>query len=1292
MRNLSDMNRLGPNQDYINQFVDMLRKFITNLIIYGLIQAPLNLSAQSCNRVLDSLVLIKLYQATDGSNWITKWPLNQSMNTWYGVNINAQGCVTQINLSNNGLKGVIPEEIGNLGQLNRLFLFTNNISGTIPLTLTNCTELIELNLEGNFISGNIPPLIGRLRKLSMLSLASNALTGSIPEELFTIDNLLRIDLGRNQLTGSIPSNIDRLIKLQFLDLSENKLSGEIPSNIGTLNALKDLYLSYNNFSGQPPATMSLLINMMNLWLNNNAFSGKVPDLTASPLISLRVENNDFNEIPDYSGVTTLGRVDPLGLVMHNNHFTFEDLIPLLDIPRFINWNYKPQKPITLDSIQYVQYGTNYAIRLNVDPGIQDNNYKWFKDTSILNITNQNFFQIIQLSDLDEGYYSGSVVNQKFPDFEIFISPIRIVGFNPARCDKPLAGENCEVAPDFCNTKELHNYCGNLSITEKIRANLCDSINVLDNPRYLRFTANTDSLVLEIFPMSCSDVEDEGITYQGLEAALLTACDTGVQTTLYCTHTCQNKPFYLGGKGFVKGQDYILVIDGCLGNLCNYLIKVRAGNDFFKLIADSAILGDRAFCPDDEDHFFSIRSIDGASAYEWYINDTLVKSSLDTFINILDFQSGIYKISLRAVAKCDTTNLIHSTFRVFPKMTYSNLVIEKFSRDSQYQVKFQILGGTPPFILTQGQGKLDSLTGSFTSTIKLCKSDYYFEIRDKWDCIITISGRENCGCDTYAGTLPTELLTVCEGNNIVAKSNNDFVRDTGDVITYLFCTDSTMPTKSILRQNQSGIFPFDISRYKFDSIYYLVFVIGKNNGSGQVDFSHPCTSFSNAQPVVFRRKPIVSAGPDIAICYGEINLISNGNYSYVKWSQLSGPKSAFISFPDSSETPVFLDSVGTYVFRIEAFNTYCITIDDKKVVYDTVYKPNINGNPLNCGVSEVTLDVGPQLSYLWSTGDTTRTIKVTQSGQYCVTVTNTPGCSGSTCIDVKISAKPDLTIEGNTKICLGKSTTLNSNKDFAMYRWNNGITNKSITVDTSGTYCLTVTNSEGCTASQCVVVTSSPNSSSNRIDSSCNKSNFLFMGKFYSVPGTYNIVLPGANRFGCDSLISLNLVAYSDIAIKDSMITPDIGGGTGSIIVNYQGGNLPYTYQWNTGAKTRNINNLTSGIYTVTVTDAKNCSYVFSFNVKSAVGINALEKQKNFEIYPNPNLENNLFFWRSEELNGNWKISLIDVSGKLVSLLNFRNCEAHKSYRLEVPNPYGIIFIKAEHESGFQSLTKLIILH
>lgn len=71
----------------------------------------------------DSLILIELFNATDGQNWEPAWPLEEPASEWKGLEYFG-GCVTRLDLSYRGLTGVIPRAILSLSCLEYL-----NIAG-----------------------------------------------------------------------------------------------------------------------------------------------------------------------------------------------------------------------------------------------------------------------------------------------------------------------------------------------------------------------------------------------------------------------------------------------------------------------------------------------------------------------------------------------------------------------------------------------------------------------------------------------------------------------------------------------------------------------------------------------------------------------------------------------------------------------------------------------------------------------------------------------------------------------------------------------------------------------------------------------------------------------------------------------------------------------------------------------------------------------------------------------------------------------------------------------------------
>ena len=243
------------------------------------LQGMSNSYGRQCESEADRAVLVSLYNATDGGNWVdsSNWLSDRTMGEWHGVSIDDEGHVTQLELIRNQLSGEIPIELGNLANLTTLVLYGNQLSGEIPTELGNLANLTTLDLYGNQLSGTIPHQLADLINLTYLHLGGNGLSGEIPLELGDLINLTRLDLGSNQLSGEIPHQLADLINLSILDLSENELSGEIPPELGDLTSLEWLLgLGSNQLSGEIPSELSNLRNLRILYLSGNQLIGEIP--------------------------------------------------------------------------------------------------------------------------------------------------------------------------------------------------------------------------------------------------------------------------------------------------------------------------------------------------------------------------------------------------------------------------------------------------------------------------------------------------------------------------------------------------------------------------------------------------------------------------------------------------------------------------------------------------------------------------------------------------------------------------------------------------------------------------------------------------------------------------------------------------------------------------------------------------------------------------------------------------------------------------------------------------------
>lgn len=148
----------------------------------------------------DSLVLVSIYNATNGASWIvnTNW-LTGKVNTWHGITVN-NFRVTDIQLSANNLSGNLPASIETLDALSVLIIGNNTLSGVVPdlppsltyIDLTNNnyssfgnigTALQTVSITGNSLT-DLPDMTGS--PLQLLEVSNNMLTFGDLEPYITV--------------------------------------------------------------------------------------------------------------------------------------------------------------------------------------------------------------------------------------------------------------------------------------------------------------------------------------------------------------------------------------------------------------------------------------------------------------------------------------------------------------------------------------------------------------------------------------------------------------------------------------------------------------------------------------------------------------------------------------------------------------------------------------------------------------------------------------------------------------------------------------------------------------------------------------------------------------------------------------------------------------------------------------------------------------------------------------------------------------------------------------------------
>lgn len=120
-------------------------------------------------------------------------------------------------------------------------------------------------------------------------------------------------------------------------------------------------------------------------------------------------------------------------------------------------------------------------------------------------------------------------------------------------------------------------------------------------------------------------------------------------------------------------------------------------------------------------------------------------------------------------------------------------------------------------------------------------------------------------------------------------------------------------------------------------------------------------------------------------------------------------------------------------------------------------------------------------------------------------------------------------------------------------------------------------------------------------------NAIYTGSIAVVPvGQYSLTVMDQTS-GCTNQVGDTSIYVSQTSnINISYSSTDANCTNGTVSVSVSGGIAPYTYQWNNGANSPYINNLTQGVYTATVSDSQGCLNNYNWNaayVNQAITIN-----------------------------------------------------------------------------------------
>ncbi|HNS43088.1 MAG TPA: choice-of-anchor Q domain-containing protein, partial [Taishania sp.] len=343
---------------------------------------------------------------------------------------------------------------------------------------------------------------------------------------------------------------------------------------------------------------------------------------------------------------------------------------------------------------------------------------------------------------------------------------------------------------------------------------------------------------------------------------------------------------------------------------------------------------------------------------------------------------------------------------------------------------------------------------------------------------------------------------------------------------------------------------------------------------------------------------VNLGVDTAICSGTSLAVDAQNAS-----------STYLWNDNSTNQTLAITSAGTYSVIVTDANG-CVGKDTIVVTENALPVVNLGADDSYCHGTTYASTLDAQnagSSYLWNDNSTNQMLSITAAGTYSVIVTDANGCVGKDTIVVTENALPVVNLGADDSYCHGTTyaNTLNAQNAGSAYLWNDNSTNQTLTITTTGTYSVIVTDANGCVGKDTIVVTENalPVVSLGADDSYChgttyaNTLNAQNAGSTYlwndnstnqmltvTTAGAYSVIVTDANGcVGKDTIVvTENALPVVSLGADDSYCH----GTTYASTLDAQ--NAGSSYLWNDNSTNQTLTVTTTGTYSVIVTDANGC--------------------------------------------------------------------------------------------------------
>ena len=674
-----------------------------------------------------------------------------------------------------------------------------------------------------------------------------------------------------------------------------------------------------------------------------------------------------------------------------------------------------------------------------------------------------------------------------------------------------------------------------------------------------------------------------------------------------------------------------------------------------LLIAASIVDSNATCNGAADGGTSASATGGTAPY------TYVWSNSATTASITGIVAGTYSVTITDANGCSSTSqvtVVEPAVLQATSIVDSNITCNGLANGG---ATASATGGTSPYSYSwNNSATTASITGVGAGTYS-----------------VTITDANGCSSASMVTMVEPAILVAAS----IVDSNatcNGFANGgatasaTGGTAPYTFAWDNSATTSSI-----TGVVAGT----------YTVTITDANG----------CTSTSSAtitEPTLLVATSVVDSN---TTCNG----FANGGAS----ASATGGTAPYTYLWNNSATTASITGVvaGTYSVTImdangcTAISSTAIT-EPVSLVALTVVDSSVSCNGISDGGATASATGGTTpYSYAWNNAATTASITGLTAGTYSVSVSDANGCSNVATVTI---SEPNILL-GNSDVDSnatcdglpngGASAIPTGGTSPYAYLWSTSATTSSITGLSAGSYAVTVTDANGCTSIESVIISSNNSTYSFISENACNSYTSPSGLYTWTATGSYQDTIP--NQAGCDSIITIMLTinengsqqnitickgesitvgsntytttgSYSDTFTNvtgcDSTVITDLIVQSVDVSITQTGykleaNNTIASYQWINcdsnnaiiiGAINRTYLVTVSGNYAVIVTeggcvDTSNCILV------DGLGIADLASNKEINVYPNPvGLYTGMVTIDVSNIS-NYAIIIRDLTGKMI---------------------------------------------